>query len=202
VRESVKSKPDDSKEESVRDEMTCSNEFSCPPEGQLRENAELIKKQLKDIFEFYCKQQQNVVPGCTFDNINHKCQTMNLGKFMAFAHAANIVYAPRQSYSEAKIDKNTLISAYKRAAQGEREIDLKKFVAIMDEVKKADPKVYSMMGLGEDGVKGREKFVEKLKYLNLPFSTRDPQGREVSPHGRTFVPKLTGHSGMHEQALR
>lgn len=30
------------------------------------------------------------------------------------------------------------------------------------------------MGLGEEGPKGRSKLVDKLKYFNLPFNTRDP----------------------------
>jgi len=45
----------------------------------------------KNVFDFYCKQQQNVTPNSTFDIINHKCQTMNLGKFLFFAVATNIV---------------------------------------------------------------------------------------------------------------
>lgn len=36
----------------------------------------------------------------------------------------------------------------------------------------------------------------------MPFSTRDPEGREKSPHGKVFIPKLTTHSGKIEQALR
>ncbi len=69
------------------------NEFGPPPEFPKHYNPQLIKKQLKGIFEFYCKQQQNVGPGFTFDNINHKCQTMNLGKFIAFAVAANLIHS-------------------------------------------------------------------------------------------------------------
>lgn len=47
---------------------------------------------------------------------------MNLGKFMAFANAASIVYAKEQPYSEARIQKNTLIATYKKLAVGQREI--------------------------------------------------------------------------------
>ena len=32
---------------------------------------ELIKKNLKNMFEFYCKQQQNVGANSTFDRIGH-----------------------------------------------------------------------------------------------------------------------------------
>lgn len=74
--------------------MACSNQFAKHSEAEIikKDNTELIKKQLKAVFQFYCKQQQNVGPQFTFDNINHKCQTMNLGKFIAFAVAAEIVY--------------------------------------------------------------------------------------------------------------
>ena len=77
---------------------------------------ELIRKQLKDVFEFYCKQQQNVGPNFTFDNISHKCQTMNLGKFMTFAKASNLVHTKDKLFSEGKIEKNQVVSAFKKAA--------------------------------------------------------------------------------------
>jgi hypothetical protein len=38
--------------------------------------------------------------------------------------------------------------------------------------------------------------------LNLPFNTRDPHGREPSPYGKIFIPKLTAHSGKYEESLR
>lgn len=79
--------------------MTMSNEFGPPPQLPKQENEELIKKQLRGVFEFYCKQQQNIGPNFTFDNINHKCQTMNLGKFVAFAVAANLVHSREKAYS-------------------------------------------------------------------------------------------------------
>lgn len=72
----------------------------------------------------------------------------------------------------------------------------------MEEMHKNDERIYLRMGLGEEGSKGKSKIVENLKYFNLPFSTRDQTGREISPHGRIFVPKLTTHSGKIEDALR
>ena len=75
-----------------------------------------MRKQLKNIFDFYCKQQQNITPSSTFDNINHKCQTMNVGKFIFFGVAANIVQSKEKSYSEARLDKKTAISMFKRYA--------------------------------------------------------------------------------------
>ena len=42
---------------------------------------------------------------------------------------------------------------------------------------------------------------EKLKSVNLPFSTRDLEGRETLQN-KIFVSKLTAHSGKNEDALR
>jgi hypothetical protein len=158
----------------------------------------VIRRQLKSVFDFYCKQQQNVTPNSTFDSINHKCQTMNLGKFLFFAVAANIVHSADKPYSPARIDKKTAIAYFKRLAAGQREVDFKVFMEIMEEMRKGDDALYSRMGLGE----GRTKILESLKYFNLPFYTRDQRGRETSPHGKVFVPKLTTHSGKIENALK
>lgn len=72
----------------------------------------------------------------------------------------------------------------------------------MDELHRNDENIYARMGLGEDGARSKTKIVENLKYFNLPFSTRDPTGREKSPHGKIFIPKLTTHSGKAEESLR
>ena len=80
--------------------MNVSNEFDAPSQvASPQKNTVLIKKQLKGVFEFYCKQQQGVTPSSTFDYISQKCQTMNLGKFMTFAMAANIVHTKEKLYS-------------------------------------------------------------------------------------------------------
>ena len=84
------------------------------------------------MFEFYCKQQQGLNPKSTFDNINHKCKTMNLGKFMTFALASNIVHSREKAYSEAKLDKGQIVSAFKKAAKGSREIELHTFLHILE----------------------------------------------------------------------
>lgn len=60
-----------------------------------------------------------------------------------------------------------------------------------------DPTIYQKMGLGEDGSKGKKKVIDNLKSIVLPFSTKEREGREVSPFGRVFIPKLTTHSGYH-----
>jgi hypothetical protein len=46
------------------------------------------------------------------------------------------------------------------------------------------------------------KLNDKLKYINLPFGTRDSAGREDSRYNKVFVPKLTSHSGKSEDDLR
>jgi|688.fasta_scaffold1625693_1 hypothetical protein len=83
---------------------------------------DIIRKQLKTIFEFYCKQQQNVTPNSTFDSINHKCKTMNIGKFLFFSVASNIVQSKDKAYSEARIDKKSAMAIFKRYAEGQQEI--------------------------------------------------------------------------------
>lgn len=43
---------------------------------------------------------------------------MNLGKFVAFAVAANLVYSREKVYSEGKLEKNQIISIFKKVAAG------------------------------------------------------------------------------------
>lgn len=157
---------------------------------------------MKLLFDFYCKQQQNIGKNSTFDKINHNCQTMTIGKFVGFAQACKLSYVKQSSYSEAKIDKNILVNTFKKFAEGKREIDFKVFFNIFEDLKKYDDKIVTRLGLGEEGSSGINKLKDQLKYFNLPFNTRDPQGRETAPHKRIFIPKLTAHSGKIEDQLR
>ena len=45
---------------------------------------------------------------------------MNLGKFLYFVVAANIVQSRDKAYSEARIDKKAAIAFFKRFAEGQR----------------------------------------------------------------------------------
>ena len=74
----------------------------------------MIKKNLKSMFEFYCRQQQNVGANTTFDRINHECHTMTLGKFLSFCLVAEL--------RNDKIDKPLIIRKYKMIAEGKKEI--------------------------------------------------------------------------------
>ena len=74
----------------------------------------LIKKNLKQMFEFYCKQQQNVGVHSTFDRISYECSTMNLGKMLSFAKLTNIL--------NDKIDRGLITRKFKLIAEGKREI--------------------------------------------------------------------------------
>lgn len=65
----------------------------------------------------------------------------------------------------------------------------------MEEFHKNDENIYFKMGLGEENIKGKNNLTSNFKYFNLPFYTRDQEGREKSSAGRVFVPKLTTHSG-------
>lgn len=60
------------------------------------------------MFQFYCKQQQNVGVNTTFDRISYQCKTMTLGKFLAFANSTEIV--------NDKVDKNLLMRKFKLVA--------------------------------------------------------------------------------------
>jgi hypothetical protein len=74
---------------------------------------------------------------------------MNLGKFLYFAVASNIAQSREKAYSEARLDKKAVIAIFKRFAEGQREIDLKVFLAIMDDLHKNDDTLFTRMGLGE-----------------------------------------------------
>ena len=121
---------------------------------------------------------------------------------MAFAIASNIVQVKDKSYSQGKLDKRVIVGTFKKIAEGQKEIGFAKFLAMMEQLKKVDLDLYNRLGVGFEGPKGQNRLLEKLKYLNLPFSTRDPDGRQIIPHNRVFVPKLTSHSGKNEADLR
>lgn len=45
---------------------------------------------------------------------------MNLGKFLFFAVATNVVQSKDKSYSEARLDKKSAMALFKRLAEGQR----------------------------------------------------------------------------------
>jgi len=56
---------------------------------------------------------------------------MNLGKFMAFAIASDLVHTKEKSYSEGKLDKRIIVATYKKVAEGEKEIGFIHFLNLM-----------------------------------------------------------------------
>ena len=102
---------------------------------------------------------------------------MDLGKFLTFAKTAGILHSREKAYSEAKLEKKVFVASFKRHAQGQREINYNTFQTIMEEVRQHDQDVFRRMGMGEEGSKGHRQLLDKLKYYNLPFNTRDQQGR-------------------------
>ena len=59
-------------------------------------------------------------PSSTFDNISHKCQNMDMGKFLTFAKVAGILHVKDKAYSEGKLEKKLLMATFKRYAKGKR----------------------------------------------------------------------------------
>ncbi len=47
----------------------------------------------------------------------------------------------------------------------------------MEQLHKNDENIYIKMGLGEDNNKGKNNLISNYKNFNLPFYTRDPEGR-------------------------
>jgi hypothetical protein len=47
---------------------------------------------------------------------------MNIGKFLFFSVASNIVQSKDKAYSEARIDKKSAMAIFKRYAEGQQEI--------------------------------------------------------------------------------
>ena len=88
---------------------------------------EVISRQLKAVYEYYCKQQQIVGPASTFDNINHKCQSMDIGKFLTFGKAVGILHVKDKAYSEGKLEKKLMMVVFKKHAKGKREIGFPTF---------------------------------------------------------------------------
>ena len=102
---------------------------------------------------------------------------MDIGKFLTFGKAVGILHVKDRAYSEGKLEKSLMINVFKKHAKGKREIGFPTFEEMMTELKQHDEHLYKRMGLGEEGAKGHKLLLEKLKYISLPFSTRDPQGR-------------------------
>ncbi len=53
---------------------------------------------------------------------------------MAFTIAANIVHSRDKAYSEGKLEKNQLVSVFKKISEGVREIGFPTFLKIMEEL--------------------------------------------------------------------
>lgn len=64
------------------------------------------------MFDFYCKQQQNVGANTTFDRISHECSVMNIGKFMIFCHGYGII--------NDTLTKYVLMEKFKKTAEGHK----------------------------------------------------------------------------------
>ena len=95
-----------------------------------------------------------------------------------------------------------MTSVFKRYAEGHSLVDFKVFMAIMEDLQKKDESIFSRLGLGEEGPRAKIKMIENLKPWNLPFYTKDQEGRMKSFQGKTFIPKLTSHSGKNEESLK
>jgi len=83
------------------------------------------------VFDFYCKQQQNVGTNTTFDRISHECSVMNLGKFLIFCHGYGV--------TSEQLNKYALMERYKKIAEGRKEIGFEKFVELVKSLKDIDP---------------------------------------------------------------
>lgn len=73
---------------------------------------------------------------------------MNIGKFLYFAGAVNIIPTKDNSISQTSIDRKIITSIFKRLAEGRSLIDFKIFFSIMEELRKKDDKIYTRLGLG------------------------------------------------------
>jgi hypothetical protein len=83
---------------------------------------------------------------------------MSLGKFLFFAGAVDII-PTKDKVSSARLDRNVATSLFKRFAQGHSLVDFKVFMAIMEELHKKDDTIYARMGLGDEGLRGKNKVV-------------------------------------------
>ena len=101
----------------------------------------LVKKNLKEVFEFYCRQQQNIGVNGTFDRISQECQTMNIGKFLCFATTAGI--------KSENMDKHLLMRKYKMTAEGKKDIDFDKFYELINVLALIDNTLIPKLGVDD-----------------------------------------------------
>jgi hypothetical protein len=101
-----------------------------------------IGRRLAIVFDFYCKQQQNVGSNTTFDRISHECSIMNLGKFMIFCHGYGV--------TTESLNKYVLMEKFKKIAEGRSEINVDKFVELVKLLRDIDPDLTTRVNLNFD----------------------------------------------------
>lgn len=149
------------------------------PAGSKVDQEATLSRRLGIVFDFYCKQQQNVGSNTTFDRISHECSVMTLGKFLIFCHGYGV--------TSEQLNKYVLMEKYKKIAEGRKEITIDKFVELIKVLRDIDPELTTRVNLDSD-----KTFKQKLKILNIPFSTKGGMKHEPTI---LHQPKLTSHSG-------
>lgn len=81
------------------------------------------EKQLKGIFDFYCRQQMLVGKKPTFEEIEKEINNLNLGEFMRFCLDFSI-----------PVPKEKVMDIFKRISPNHREISYDKFKEILTQI--------------------------------------------------------------------
>lgn len=110
---------------------------------------------------------------------------MNLGKFLIFCHGYGV--------TTEQLNKYLLMEKFKKIAEGRKEIAVEKFVELLRSLREIDPDLTNRIHLDSE-----KMFKQKLKMLNIPFSTKGGMKHEPTV---VHHPKLTSHSGKTSEEL-
>ena len=146
----------------------------------------MIKKNVKSMFFFYCKNQMLLNNNQSFDRIEQESHMLTLSKLYIMAKLMNL-------YSSS-ITKEVLTKKFRKISSGKQYINLEQFEMLFNEIQTADPALIARSELNV------ENFSKKLKSTKIPFNTKDMSPRE-EVMVRKFKNKLTIHSGKMEEDL-
>lgn len=78
---------------------------------------------------------------------------MTLGKFMAFANSASILYTTKvQAYKpkgQKVLDKRTINDMFRRVSKAQKEIDFEQFFLLLNHLNDVDATVYDKLNMGK-----------------------------------------------------
>ncbi|KRX03882.1 hypothetical protein PPERSA_04760 [Pseudocohnilembus persalinus] len=149
---------------------------------------EIRKKNMNEIFLFYCRQQYTQAPKYSFDRILYECHTMNLSNFLLFAKQFKI-----NNYC-LKLTKKMLPQIFKKVSNNYKDLTFQEFQIILEKIallmfEDKDEELPNEFDKIEAfykyiGVDDANFYRKHMHILNPPFNIQDPIGFRHLPKDR------------------